>query len=76
MLRKGATFTLPEKSRYTTLCKIRSLNTTRNEAWRFQPRHLCLALQLKVPAIPLWRKSARRSIVFLIPLCVEFSVSQ
>ena len=76
MLRKGATFTLPEKSLYTTLCKIRGLNTTRNEAWRFQPRHLCLTLQLKVLAITLRRKSARRSIVYLIPLCVAFFVRQ
>ena len=47
MLRKGATFTLPPKYRYSTLCKIRGLNTTRNEVWRFQPRHLLLDLAVE-----------------------------
>ena len=72
MLRKGATFTLPTKYRDSTLCKIRGLNTTRNEVWRFQPRHLCLTLQLKVSVITLRRKSARRSIVYLIPYVENF----
>ena len=47
MLRKGATFTLPTKYRYSTLCKIRGLNTTRHEVWRFQPRHLLLDLAVE-----------------------------
>ena len=72
MLRKGATFTLPTKYRDSTLCKIRGLNTTRNKVWRFQPRHLCLTLQLKVSVITLRRKSARRSIVYLIPYVENF----
>ena len=44
---KGATFTLPTKYRDSTLCKIRGLNTTRNEVWRFQPRHLLLDLAVE-----------------------------
>jgi len=66
MLRKGATFTLPQRADTQTLCKVRRLNTTRFRCGDFSPDTCCLTLQLKVPAITLQRKSARRNIVHLI----------
>ena len=72
MLRKGATFTLPTKYRDSTLCKIRGLNTTQMRCGDFSPDTCCLTLQLKVSVITLRRKSARRSIVYLIPYVENF----
>ena len=74
MLRKGATFTLPEKCRHDDIMQG-SRNKYYPKVWRFLPRHLLPDLAVEREAITLRGKSARRSIVLLIqPKCVTQSL--
>lgn len=48
MLRKGATFTLPTKSRYANIMQgSRHKYYPKSEAWRFLPRHPLLDLAVE-----------------------------